>query len=290
MQNIPELKTECIECMIKARLRQCPETASEADKVIYMRKTLEEISAMHNQHGPTIATRHIYDMQKEMFGLNDSYWALRERFNHIMMEKERTLRAQIRAAKDPLKMAIQFGIVGNYIDFIVMEKVDEAKVEELLQEASSYVIDDVLLEQFRVDILNAERIVFLTDNCGEIVIDKLMMELIQEMNPLVEITAIVRGKEILNDATMEDAIQIGLPETVTVIDNGDDMPGTCLYRISSEAKELIESVDLVVSKGQGNFETLQGCNLNVYYIFLCKCNMIAEKFSVPKFHPMFVKE
>lgn len=290
MQNIPELKAVCVSCMIKARLEQFPQDVPEEMKVSYMQAVLQEIAAMKDQHGPTIATRHIYGMQKEMFGYNRSYWKLRERFNQIMMEREAQLRKAICESEDPLKMAVQYCIVGNYIDFIVMENVDEKTLGELLEDAPNYKIDEQNLEALRNEILAAKRIAYLTDNCGEIVIDKLMIELIQKMNPEAEITAVVRGREMLNDATMEDAKQIGLLDIVKVIHNDDDMPGTCLYRISEESKRVMESADFVISKGQGNFETLQGCDMNVYYIFLCKCEMIATMFDVPKFSPMLVRQ
>ena len=119
--------------------------------------------------------------------------------------------------------------------------------------------------------------------------DKLIIEVIQRLNPRAEITAIVRGEEAMNDATIEDAEQVGLTEVVKVIGNGSDILGTCLKYISEEARMVIEEADVVLAKGQGNFETLLGYDKNIYYIFLCKCEMIAEMFGVEKFSPMLVK-
>ena len=207
-----------------------------------------------------------------------------------MMEKESEIRKSIQQSEDSLKTAIQYAIAGNYIDFMVMKNVDEDTLNSLLQGAPDYEIDRDVLGSLREDIARAKRLVYLTDNCGEIVIDKLMIEQIGKMNPELQVTVIVRGEEILNDATMEDAIQIGLKDVATVIDNGDSLPGTCLYRISDEAKRELKNADVVISKGQGNLEMLQGCNLNLYHIFLCKCEMISNMFQVPKFTPMLVKE
>jgi uncharacterized protein with ATP-grasp and redox domains len=136
----------------------------------------------------------------------------------------------------------------------------------------------------------AKRLVYLTDNCGEIVIDKLMIEQICKINPELHVTVIVRGKEILNDATMEDAIQVGLDQITTVTGNGSNIAGTCLDEISEEAKNLIEQADFIISKGQGNFETLQECGLNIYYLFLCKCMMFANRFQVPRFTGMLLND
>lgn len=290
IQNIPKLNSICVSCVTKDRLEQFPKDAPEEIKVKYMSAVLKELAKMENQHGPTIATRHIYDLQKEMFGYHQSYLELREQFNSIMLEREEEIRNSIQQSEDSLKAAIQYAIAGNYIDFMVMKNVDEETLETLLQNACNYEIDCSVLEALRQDILKAEKLVYLTDNCGEILIDKLVIEQIHKMNPGLQITAIVRGEEILNDATMEDAIQVGLPNVATVIGNGDSMPGTCLYRISNEAKRALDDANVVISKGQGNLEMLQGCDLNLYYIFLCKCDMISEMFQVPKFTPMLVRE
>ncbi len=290
MQNIPKLKSVCVSCMLNSRINQFPQDAPEEKKVEYMTRVLKELGEMKDQHGPTIATSHIIDIQKEMFGCSQDYRELKGRFNQFVMEKASALQANIEKASDSLKRAIQYGIVGNLIDFIVMDSVDENRLEKMFAEASDYLIDEETYQLLKQDVYNAGKIVVLLDNCGEIVVDKLLIQVIKRMNPNVQITAVVRGAEILNDATMEDAIQVGLTDVVDVIDNGNNMPGTCLQYISEKARTVIDEADVILSKGQGNFETLQGYNKNIYYIFLCKCEMIAEMFGVPKFSPMLVKE
>ena len=180
--------------------------------------------------------------------------------------------------------------MGNYIDFAVMEHVDENQLEQFFIDAAQYALDEVTYQTMRQDVCNAKRIVYLLDNCGEIVIDMLIIEEVKRLNPQAKITAIVRGEEAMNDATMEDAKEVGLDELVDVIGNGSDILGTCLKYISEEARTVIEEADVILSKGQGNFETLLGYDKNIYYIFLCKCEMIAEMFGVEKFSPMLVKE
>ena len=122
--------------------------------------------------------------------------------------------------------------------------------------------------------------------------DKLLVQTIRTLYPRLGITVLVRGGEVLNDATMEDAIQVGLDrvEGVTVMGNGDRLAGTALDRICSDAHAAITDADLVIAKGQGNFETLQGCGLNVYYAFLCKCRFFADRFGVPVYTGMLVRE
>ena len=290
MQNIPKLKSVCVSCMLNSRINQFPADAPEEKKVEYMTRVLKELSEMKDAHGPVLATRNIVKLQAELFGKKQDYSELKSKFNQFVMEKVPFLTSEIEKAEDSFRRAIQYGIVGNYIDFAVMEHVDEEQLEQLFVDASEYVLDEAVYQAMKQDVCNANRIVYLLDNCGEIVIDKLILEVIKSMNPQAEITAIVRGEEAMNDATMDDAEQVGLNELVNVIGNGSDILGTCLKYISGEARTVIEEADVILSKGQGNFETLKGYDKNIYYIFLCKCEMIAEMFGVEKFSPMLVKE
>ena len=289
MQRVPKLKSVCVSCMLNSRINQFPEDAPEEKKVEYMTRVLRELGEMTDSHGPVLATRNIVKMQEELFGKKQDYSELKSKFNQFVMEKVPFLKSEIEKADDSFKRAIQYGIVGNYIDFAVMEHVDEEQLEQMFVDAAEYVLDEAVYQALKQDVCNAKNIVYLLDNCGEVVIDKLIIEVIQRLNPQAEITAIVRGEEAVNDATIEDAEQVGLDDLVKVIGNGSDILGTCLKYISEEARTVIEEADVVLSKGQGNFETLLGYDKNIYYIFLCKCQMIAEMFGVEKFSPMLVK-
>ena len=132
--------------------------------------------------------------------------------------------------------------------------------------------------------------VYLTDNCGEIVLDKILIRQIMKEYPKVRVTVIVRGKPALNDATMEDARETGLSDITAVIGNGSGITGTWLPEISEEAREMIDAADLILSKGQGNFETLQGCGKNIYYMFLCKCRLFVERFQKKQFEGVLANE
>lgn len=289
MQNIPKLKSVCVSCMLNSRINQFPQDAPEEKKVEYMTRVLKELGEMKDAHGPVLATRNIIKLQTELFGKKQDYSELKSTFNQFVMGKVPFLKSEIEKADDSLKRAVQYGIVGNYIDFAVMEHVDEKQLEQLFVDAAQYVLDETTYQAMRQDVCNAKRIVYLLDNCGEIVIDKLIIEEVMRLNPQAKITAVVRGEEAMNDATMEDAKEVGLDDLVEVIGNGSDILGTCLKYISEEARIVIEEADVILSKGQGNFETLLGYDKNIYYIFLCKCEMIAEMFGVEKFCPMLVK-
>ena len=189
------------------------------------------------------------------------------------------------------KMAIQYAMVGNYIDFGALENVNEIKLKTQLDEAVNIHIDPNLLAVFQKDIVNANRLVYFTDNCGEIVTDKLFISTLRDINPDLYISVIVRGKPVLNDATLEDAKYIHMENVAQkVIGNGTGMPGNVIGAISQEAMEEIKNADLLISKGQGNYEGLSGCGLNIYYFFLCKCEMFMRRFGVEQFTGIMTRE
>ncbi len=120
--------------------------------------------------------------------------------------------------------------------------------------------------------------------------DKLFIKEIKSMFPKVNITVIVKGKPVLNDATIDDAKSIGLDDAATVIHNGCNIAGTALNKISPCAKETINNANVIIAKGQANFETLNGCGKNIYYLFLCKCTLYSKRFNLPKFTGLLLNE
>ena len=255
-----------------------------------MQRVLKAISETPKSEGAPVIVRTINQIQKEMFGYNKDFTHVKSHFNELMLEKAPSVREKLNQSEDSLKLAIQYAMTGNYIDFGAMNNVDEEQLDQLLDQASGNHVDEKEYASLKVDIEKARSIVYLTDNCGEIVMDKLLIEEIKKQNPNAQITAIVRGKPVLNDATMEDAIQVGLTELVNVIGNGSEIAGTYLEEISEEAKNAIDCADVIFAKGQGNFETLRMCGKNIYYIFMCKCEMFAKRFQVPKYYGMLIND
>ncbi|MBQ8640311.1 MAG: DUF89 family protein, partial [Lachnospiraceae bacterium] len=197
---------------------------------------------------------------------------------------------KLEVSEDPLRLALQYAMVGNYIDFGAVGIVDETYLTALLKDAALNSVDERTFAQLKLELESAEKLVYLTDNCGEIVMDKLLIGQLKALYPQMELTVIVRGGEVLNDATVEDAVQVGLTELVPVIDNGNSIAGTWMDEVSAQARHVMEDADLILAKGQANYETLRGCGMNIYYIFLCKCEMFARMFQVPRFSGMLLKE
>ena len=290
-KNTPvRLKPECITCIVDKHLSAHPADITLNEKIDYMQRVLKIVSSATKDMSAPVIVGQIYDLQKEMFGMEKDFAEIKKYFNAQMLERYNTFQEAIDKDEDSLKLAIQYAMIGNYIDFGAMKEVEEDKLNELLIQAKEINISNQEYENLRREILTKEKMVYLTDNCGEIVFDKLLISKIKEMNPKLDITVLVRGGKVLNDATMEDAVQVGLDQIIKVMGNGSNIAGTSLDKISDEARILIENADFIISKGQGNFETLQECGLNIYYLFLCKCVMFANKFQVPRFTGMLLND
>lgn len=284
------LRSECISCMLKNNLEKYPAGISEDEKLMYMQRLLKIFANAPKTSSAPVIVRTINEIQREMFGVEDEYGIIKHHFNEVMLSWEAQIQENLLETEDALKLAIQYAMVGNYIDYGAMKHVDEKYLLNLIQSAHEQTLDAQTYETLKIDLSKANRLVYLTDNCGEIVMDKLLIKTIQKLYPQIQITAIVRGKEIINDATMEDAEQVGLTELVDVIGNGNDIAGTWMEELSEEAKTSMEQADVILAKGQGNYETLRGTELNIYYIFLCKCDMFAKNFQVPRMTGMLVRD
>ena len=296
----PFLHPACVSCLIKKQIDRYPANAPREQVLIYMRRLGELMAALPDRTGGPAIMEAITDIRREVFGeaareVENDYPTIKRHFNALMME---TVAVQgilpaVANSPDPLRAALGYAMTGNFIDFGAMDSVDETKLDTLLGQSEERIPPHLpAYAALRTDLQNARRLTLLTDNCGEIVMDKLLAETIRRLYPHLSVTVIVRGREVLNDATMEDARQVGLDrmEGVTLLDNGDRLAGTALHRISPEAFVAITEADLIIAKGQGNYETLQGCGLNIYYAFLCKCQFFADRFGVPVYTGMLVRE
>lgn len=293
MQEIKKpvrLKPECISCLLKSRLDFAPEGTPVEKKLDYMQSVLRAISELEYHESAPVVVRTINMIQKEMFGVSEDFTDVKVYFNDLMMSKVPELQKNLDESEDSLKLGIQYAITGNYIDFGAMNHVDETILQKYMDEAKSIELNESEYASLQNDIADAKSIVYLTDNCGEVVLDKLLMAEIGKRNPNAKITAVVRGADVLNDATVVDAAQVKLEEVAEVMGNGSDIAGTFIDEISDEARELLETADVILAKGQANFETMQECGLNVYYIFMCKCEMFARRFGVQRFTGMLIND
>ncbi len=280
----------CRKCQLSKKLNAYPDGASAEQIREYQSAVEELVNNSGEASSPETASR-ISAVYRRLFGPEKDYTEIKEHFNALMMELWPEMRESVRAAEDPLERAVQLAMTGNFIDFVALAEVDESKLRLLLADAHRIAVDRKMLEAFRREIVAARRMVYFTDNCGEIVTDRLLMETMRTLNPSLHVTAILRGEPVANDATPADAEQICLGEAAQrVMGSGNDIPGAVPERFSAEAQEEVRKADLLVSKGQGNYEGLSGCGLNVFYIFMCKCSFFMERFGVKQFTGILTRE
>lgn len=227
---------------------------------------------------------------QKYYGLDDNQYEEEKRLaNTFVMERFDRIQYMVRQAEDPVLAGLQVAVLGNYLDFAALQgNVSFEKLEDMLQEAWKMELDLQVYENLKTDLQKGKKLLYLTDNAGEIVMDRIFAEELQKAYPHLEITFCVRGGNTINDATREDAEIAGIP--FPVIDNGNLVSGTELSMLSEEAKAAMDNADVIISKGMANTETLYGSGYPIYYAFLVKCIRFVEAFGKPLMTPMLVKE
>ncbi len=290
MKEFLRFNSSCIACLLDRFLDKVPDNTDAKQRLRYNKEVLKIIGSAEDSCSAPEIVAQIIELKNNMFGYKDDYSDIKEYFNRLMLNMESELEQSIHSSGDSLRCAVKFAMLGNYIDFGALRSIDEQRLHRIPEEAKGIEISEERFCELKEDLSKAGRLVYITDNCGEIVADKLLIRVIRQLYPSLDITVLVRGKAVLNDATAADAAAVGLSREVRVMENGTGIAGTVLDKISAEAVALINSADVIISKGQGNFETLQGCEKNIYYLFLCKCRLFAERFGKERLTGMFLND
>lgn len=224
------------------------------------------------------------------FGESADYSAIKKQYNDLVLSMEDRLRREINSADDPLAKALIMSRIGNYIDFGAMNSIDSDEFLALFRNTDMRKDDAGTYEAFLRECEKAKTFLLICDNCGEIVLDKLMLEQLKKRFPQLIVTAMVRGGDVLNDATAKDAHYVGLDTVARVVSNGEAIAGTIYEMLPDEAKTVLDNSDVILAKGQGNYESMSGQGRHVFYEFLCKCDLFMTRFNVPKLTGMFIEE
>ena len=235
----------------------------------------------------------VYLFQKareRRFGKESPYGDIKREYNALVLSMEDAIRARIESAPDPLAAALACARVGTYIDFGAMNQIDSDTFLALLGDAGLRGNDLQTYEAFLLQCGNASRFLLIADNCGEIVLDKLFLEQLHAAFPKMALSVMVRGAEVLNDATLEDAKYVGIDQLASLISNGSSVAGTIYGMLPEEAKDAMGSADVILAKGQGNYESLCSQGRHIFYSLLCKCRLFTDRFDVPELTGVFVEE
>jgi uncharacterized protein with ATP-grasp and redox domains len=222
-------------------------------------------------------------------GSSDPFAAEKEKQNQKMLTLYAKLQGIVKTSGHPLRTAVHLASLGNAIDVMLMG--GSADIQTLINEQLAFPLQKNDFETLEKRISSSSRILYFGDNAGEIVLDRLLIETIQDRYD-TEITFVVRSLPTLNDATLKDSHQAGMADRVRVIENGTDgpVPGTLLDRCSSEVNHLFQRADLIISKGGGNFDTLDELSKKrqskISYLLLSKCRPYKSFFDVELQRPI----
>jgi len=284
LQNRRELDSvkatlDCLGCIAAQALRAARVATDDPGKQhLIFRETVMQIPGMDLNESPAALSQAAYRIAKEISGQEDPYAALKHAQNEQALALEPELRAYLAEAADPLETALHLSAAGNVIDLGVHHAggIDiHAAIRDALHER--FAVDHT--PQFRKSLASCSDLLFLLDNAGEIVFDKLLLERLREYT---NVTAVVKKESIINDATMKDAIQVGLTEMCPVIDNGGPFIGSPLSQVPESFRKRMEAADIIVGKGQGNYETVDELPADVFLILKAKCEIIARHMGVKK--------
>ena len=287
--SIP-IDTYCLQCLLRRNIALAQTLGTEEQAMAFAKEIMKLcINAPEGVSSPWFGPK-IADLLHDMYGLDyDRFRQEKLDSNRFVLERLPAIREKVTNAKDPVFAGLQFAILGNYLDFSALQgQVSFEKLEEMLDKALEMELDAQVYADFCRDLHRGGKLVYLTDNAGEIGFDRVLAEAIAAAYPDISITFCVRGAIAQNDATREDAAAVGIP--FPVIDNGNRVAGTQLDMLSEEAAAALSGADVILAKGMANAETMLGCGYNVYYAFLVKCQRFVTRFGKPMFTPMLVKE
>jgi uncharacterized protein with ATP-grasp and redox domains len=232
----------------------------------------------------------IFKLIKEETGSSDPYQETRKHYNQMFLEQTPALEQEINETENPFLEAIKYAIIGNVIDFnpihnLLLSDI-EASFSRLKQEQLEINDAKLLMQEIR----NAGSILYLGDNCGEICLDRILIKKMKELNPSCHIFFATRGEAVVNDSVEEDAYFVGMEKYATIISNGDSSLGTVLDRTSKQFQEIYQNADIVIAKGQANYECLSSEEKNIYFLLMTKCSVIADDIGVPEMKMVCMKK
>ena len=277
------ISQSCAECLYDKQRRKTDDSAYLAE--------IKELLDNRSENDTSPYMVYLFNkVHMKYFGREADYSDIKRQYNDLVLGMEEGLRREIASSDDPLAKSMMMARTGNYIDFGAMNSVDMEEFLSLFSNTDMRQDDAETYRSFLSECEKAETFLLICDNCGEIVLDKLMLEQLRARFPQLSIRAMVRGGSVLNDATAEDAVYAGLDSVAELITNGEAVAGTIYEMLSDEARKVLDSSDVILAKGQGNYESMSGQGRHVFYEFLCKCELFTTRFSVPRLTGIFIEE
>lgn len=262
---------DCIPCFVRQATDAVRMLAvSEDEQSRLVRNILQWIAEIDVTQSPPAISQIINRQVRRLLVMDDPYRAAKDSHNALAAAMIPAIRRRIAASFDPLIMAVRYAITGNIIDLGAKNIIGYGEIYEEMQSAPLQPIFGDM-ETFKKACGQGQTILYLADNAGEIFFDRLLIEQLSG----AKITMAVRGAPVINDATRTDALAANLEDLVEIIDNGSDAPGTILNDCSAEFRRRFDEADMVIAKGQGNFESLSDEPRDIFFLFRAKCPVIS---------------
>jgi len=268
---------DCIPCFTRQALDAVKLVVKNpAQRELLLRRLVHEIAEADWQQTPPGMGQTIHRIIRKELDCADPYREIKDQMNDMAAQLVPAMREQIQRHPDPREAAVRVAIGGNLLDTGSKSQISADELPAHLETIWHEPLHGDL-DAFFSAVEEARTILYLADNAGEIIFDRLLLEHL----PAEKVTLVVRGAPVLNDVTRADADTAGIPGLVPVIDNGSDAPGTILEDCSAAFREQFDKADLIIAKGQGNFETLSDIDKPIFFLFTVKCSLVAEHVQEP---------
>lgn len=264
---------DCYPCFLRQALSAARRAnASDDQQRQILLKTMEELASFPADATPPQIASRIHRQVRQQAAISDPYRQAKDEATRQALALYPKLKELVRHSSEPLETALHIAIAGNIIDLGVAESYDlEATLEHVLRK--NLAINDI--EPLRTALMEHRSILYLADNAGETVFDRVLIETLDQ-----SVTYAVKAFPIINDATREDAIAAGIDRVANIIDNGSDAPGTILDQCSKPFRDQFSLAKLIIAKGQANYESLSGNPAPIFFLLQAKCSVIARDLGV----------
>ena len=268
---------ECVPCLIRQAIDACRFSSSDPQfQERALRHIIKKIAEADFTMTPPVIAGDIHRQLRELSGVDDPYLSVKDGFNRLILSMKDQLEERVNSSDDPVLSAIRLAIAGNVIDSGARSGLSHDEVVDSIEASYSEKLQGDPYEFMR-SLSGVKSILYIADNAGEIVFDRLLIERIGPE----KVTLAVRSFPVINDATIDAARAAGLDKIISVIENGSDAPGTILAECSDEFRRFFETADMIIAKGQGNYETLCDEHRDIYFLLKVKCPIIADHTGLP---------
>ncbi|MDT8390655.1 MAG: ARMT1-like domain-containing protein [Lentisphaeria bacterium] len=268
---------DCLPCFVRQSLEAAREITSDQRVIEASMREVLTIAATFDYHlSPPEMGQMIHRVLRRNVNHPDPYREIKKRSTRKALAYADEIRARVAAAENTFETALRFAIAGNIMDFALTTLWDEDRIEASLEKAVRQPLNQRLARDLEQVVREADTVLYLGDNAGETVFDRLFIE---QFPGAPKVIYAVKGGPIINDATLEDAREAGLDRVAELLENGNDAPGTVLSQVSDEFARIYDQADVVIAKGQANFETLNTADRTIYFLTQMKCPTIAESYG-----------